>query len=94
MARGVFAREWGEPQPAEIVPEPPILSRLAEIQTPTLVTNGLHDVRFVQDLGREVASGIPGAQLVELPNAGHLPSVECSDATTTALAMFLDGAAA
>jgi pimeloyl-ACP methyl ester carboxylesterase len=53
--------------------------------------NGGHDVRFIQDLVRQVANGIPGAQLLELPEAGHLPPVECPEVVTSALATFLDG---
>lgn len=89
MARGVFARDWGEPQPAEIDPDPPLLSRLADVRAPTLVVNGGHDVRFIQDLVHEVARGIAGAHLLELPDAGHLPPVECPDEVTTALTTFL-----
>jgi pimeloyl-ACP methyl ester carboxylesterase len=91
MARGVFARGWGEPETTETAPEPPVLGRLRDVRVPTLVMNGGHDVRFIQDLVRQVANGIPGAQLLELPEAGHLPPVECPEAVTSALATFLDG---
>jgi pimeloyl-ACP methyl ester carboxylesterase len=92
MARGVFARGWGEPPASEIDPDPPILNQLADVRAPTLVVNGLRDVRFVQDLARLVASGIRGARLLELPDAGHLPPVECPDVVNAALARFLDDA--
>jgi pimeloyl-ACP methyl ester carboxylesterase len=93
MARGVFTRDWGEPQPTEVDPDPPLLTRLADVRIPTLVVNGGHDVRFIQDLVRQLARGIPGAQLLELPDAGHLPPVECPDVVTAALATFLDASA-
>jgi pimeloyl-ACP methyl ester carboxylesterase len=92
MARGVFAREWGEPPSTELVPDPPILNRLADVRAPTLVVNGLCDVRFIQDLAHLVASGVPGARLLELPDTGHLPPVECPDDVSSALATFLDTA--
>jgi len=92
MARGVFRRDWAEPPSTEVAPDPPILNRLADVRAPTLVVNGLCDVRFIQDLARLAASGIPGAQLVELPDAGHLPPVECPDVVNTALATFLANA--
>jgi pimeloyl-ACP methyl ester carboxylesterase len=92
MARGVFARDWGEPPSSEVAPEPPLLGRLTDVRAPTLVVNALRDVRFVQDLVHELAGGIPGAQFLELPDAGHLPSVECPVAISQALATFLDDA--
>jgi pimeloyl-ACP methyl ester carboxylesterase len=91
MARGVFAREWSEVETTETVPEPPLLSRLADVHVPTLVMNGGHDVRFVQDLVHRVANGIPDAHLLELPDAGHLPPVECPELMTSRLATFLEG---
>jgi pimeloyl-ACP methyl ester carboxylesterase len=37
----------------------------------------------------EMSSGIPGAKLVVLPNCGHLPQVEQTQATATALTDWL-----
>jgi pimeloyl-ACP methyl ester carboxylesterase len=93
MARGVFARGWGEAQPTEVDPDPPLLTRLADVRVPTLVVNGGRDVRFIQDLVRQVANGIPDAQLLELPDAGHLPPVECPELVASRIATFLEGLA-
>jgi len=93
MARDVFTRDWGEPQPTEVDPDPPLLTRLADVHVPTLVVNGRHDVRFIQDLVRQVANGIPGAHLLELPEAGHLPPVECPELVASRIVTFLEGLA-
>lgn len=93
MTRGVFTRDWGEPQPTEVDPDPPLLTRLADVHVPTLVVNGGHDVRFIQYLVHQVANGIPRAHLLELPDAGHLPPVECPELVTSRLATFLEGLA-
>jgi pimeloyl-ACP methyl ester carboxylesterase len=51
--------------------------------------NAQCDVRFIQDLVHQIANGIAGAQLLELPDSGHLPAVEHPDVITTALMTFL-----
>ena len=45
--------------------------RLAAITAPTLVIVGRHDWVCPPAGGRAIAAGIPGARLVELPDAGH-----------------------
>ena len=48
-------------------------SRLHELEgLPTLVAHGLDDRLVSPERGRDLARFIPGAQLVELPGAGHL----------------------
>jgi 3-oxoadipate enol-lactonase len=48
-------------------------SRLHELEgLPTLVVHGLDDRLVSPERGRELARLIPGAELVELPGAGHL----------------------
>ena len=41
------------------------------------------------DLGRKAKAAIPGAQLVEIAEAGHLPQVQQWDAYWRALEEFL-----
>jgi 3-oxoadipate enol-lactonase len=43
---------------------------------PTEVVVGLRDQAFFVDTGRELARRLPSAHLVELPWAGHLPTLE------------------
>jgi pimeloyl-ACP methyl ester carboxylesterase len=58
---------------------------------PTLVVIGAEDRMTPAREGRALAAAIPGAQVVELPRAGHMMLVEDSDATLDALRGFLAG---
>ena len=49
---------------------------------PTTIFAGGHDQSFFRDTARELARRLPQAQLVELPWAGHLPSLERPAETT------------
>jgi len=53
-----------------------VRERLPELRVPTLVVAGVHD--FITPLreARAVASGIAGAELVELRESGHFPFAE------------------
>jgi len=62
---------------------------LAWIKCPTLVLTGDQDNTIPNSLSMEMASGIPGAKLVVLPNCGHLPQVEQTQATADALTEWL-----
>jgi 3-oxoadipate enol-lactonase len=48
----------------------------ARLTMPTTVVYGGHDVDFFADIARELVRQLPDARLVELPWAGHLPSLE------------------
>jgi len=56
---------------------------------PTLVLVGEDDGVTPLDRARAMATAIPGARLVVIPGAGHLPPMEQPGATTRALADFL-----
>lgn len=56
---------------------------------PTLVIVGQEDVLTPPAQARALADAIPGARLVVIPGAGHLPPVEQPEATTRALLGFL-----
>ena len=66
--------------PADEWPDPPSSCHdevdLATITVPTTVVLGALDVDWLQTAAREVAAGVPGATLVELDWAGHLPGME------------------
>jgi pimeloyl-ACP methyl ester carboxylesterase len=67
----------------------PMLSGLAGL--PTLVIVGDEDELTPPAQARDMADSIPGASLVVIRSAGHLPSLERPVETTDALLAFLDG---
>jgi len=64
----------------------PMLGTLA---IPALVIAGEDDETVDAALTRELADLLPGARLVVIPGAGHMPMVEQPDATSAALREFL-----
>ncbi|MGO4594969.1 alpha/beta fold hydrolase [Leifsonia sp. 2TAF2] len=66
-----------------------LLDRLSAVNVPTLAVWGASDGIVTPAYGRAVASGIPGAQFVEIPAAGHLPHLEAPEATWAAIDPFL-----
>jgi pimeloyl-ACP methyl ester carboxylesterase len=48
----------------------------AKIDIPALVIVGGHDMDHFQAIGRHLAATLPQGRLLELPWAGHLPSLE------------------
>lgn len=52
------------------------LPSLKDIAVPTLVGVGALDKMTPPDLAAEMADAIPGAELVEFPDAAHLPTME------------------
>ncbi|MEV2277489.1 alpha/beta hydrolase [Nocardiopsis sp. NPDC049922] len=89
MYRTTFHRMWSGPPSTTRAPEPPAEGRLREVAAPTLVVRGGFDVPEIQQVSDLYAGGIPGARLVELPDAGHLPSVERPAELTGVLDAFL-----
>jgi 3-oxoadipate enol-lactonase len=62
---------------------------MAAIRNPTLVVVGLRDTAMPPALSHELASGIPGATLVELPHCGHSPHIQDPDGFWQAIKPFL-----
>jgi pimeloyl-ACP methyl ester carboxylesterase len=90
MCRVVFRRTWSRSAP--LVPqwvEPPAAGRLGEVTAPTLVVNGLADIPPVQEVSTRLATGIPAAHRIDLPDTGHLPPVERPTETTRLIADHL-----
>jgi pimeloyl-ACP methyl ester carboxylesterase len=63
---------------------------LAAIANPTLVVVGTLDVTTPPALARELAAGIRGAALVEIPACAHCPPIEKPAELLAALEPFLD----
>ena len=66
----------------------PLWDRLGEIDCPVLVLVGEHDAKFT-DLGHRLVGGLPRAELVVIPGAGHSVHLERPDATVDAIAAWL-----
>lgn len=64
--------------------------QLANIAVPTLVIVGEHDEISTVDEMRAIAAGIPHAQFVVIPNAGHMSPLEEPAAFLAALVPFLE----
>jgi pimeloyl-ACP methyl ester carboxylesterase len=63
---------------------------LANLQVPTLVITGDADEIVPTKDSIEVAGLIPGAELAQIPNTGHLPHEESSDHFLEAVVRFLE----
>lgn len=62
---------------------------LGKITHRTLVLVGLEDQTTPPALSRQLAAGIPGATLVELPGVGHCPQVQSPDTFLAEIRAFL-----
>jgi pimeloyl-ACP methyl ester carboxylesterase len=61
-------------------------ARLGELaDLPTLIIHGTEDVLVPIDRGRELTDLIPGAQLVEIPEAGHLLTTDAEETVVAAV---------
>lgn len=64
---------------------------LTRLTMPTTVVFGGHDVDWFADIARQLARQLPDARLVELPWAGHLPSLERPAETSALVRDAVDG---
>ncbi|SEG92225.1 Pimeloyl-ACP methyl ester carboxylesterase [Nonomuraea solani] len=62
---------------------------LGAIESRALVVAGKHDLGYFRQVATDLADRLPRARLVELPWAGHLPSLERPDETTELIVKFL-----
>lgn len=62
---------------------------LSRITAPCLVVSGAHDLPDFREIAATLARRVPGARHLELPWAGHLPSLERPAPTTALLTDFL-----
>ncbi len=73
----------------EIVTQPDQLAELAALTVPTLGIVGDQDTMFLKPMD-EIVATVPGARLVVVPDAGHSPQFENSDAWIAAVMEFLE----
>jgi len=65
-----------------------VLDRLGQITLPTLVVHGENDAAIPMSEAEAIAGGITGAELVRIPDSGHMTPLEAPDAVNVALAEF------
>jgi pimeloyl-ACP methyl ester carboxylesterase len=80
---------WEAGADEEDVLDPPVAARLNEIQCPTLVVVGEHDVADMKGIAFHVADSIDGAELVTVAKSAHLPSLERPGEVNALLLDFL-----
>jgi pimeloyl-ACP methyl ester carboxylesterase len=64
---------------------------LSAVRARTLVGVGENDVRDFREIAERLGREIEGAELVVIPGAGHLPSMEQPEATAALVSRFLEG---
>jgi 3-oxoadipate enol-lactonase len=62
---------------------------LSSIRCPTLIVVGEEDTLTPPQISRDMHNAIPGSELVVVPAAGHLTSLERPEAFNQAVAAFL-----
>ncbi|MCP4140966.1 MAG: alpha/beta fold hydrolase [Chloroflexi bacterium] len=89
MQMKVFSQpEVDDAEEEEIIP--PALSRLGEIETPTLVISGNLDVAEFQEIAKLIARSISNAKLEIMLGVAHLPSMENAEEFNRTLFDFLE----
>ena len=96
IARGIFERSAASPQMARLLMESNVISTdvtdlLPSIRVPTLVLHREEEIVPVE-CGRHLAEHIPGAKLVVLPGADHIPFYGDADGYAEEIEEFLTGA--
>ncbi len=66
-----------------------LLDRLGEIRVPALVLVGEEDLAQPPARARQITAGLPSAELVVVPEAGHLTAVEQPEVVTQTIRDFL-----
>jgi pimeloyl-ACP methyl ester carboxylesterase len=66
-----------------------VTSLLGSIRAPTLVIHGADDAVVPLETGRELATAIPGAELVVIEHAGHVSNQEQPEAFNAVVRQFL-----
>jgi pimeloyl-ACP methyl ester carboxylesterase len=80
-----------EAQIQALLARPDAASQLASINCPTLLLTGEQDAWSPPEQHRRMQQAISGAQLVVVPQCGHMSTLEAPAAVTAALAGWLTG---
>jgi pimeloyl-ACP methyl ester carboxylesterase len=62
-----------------------LMPRLAAVAAPAMVVVGDLDDRTLPEAGRQLAAAIPGAEVLEVPNAGHTLPMEAPEEVANAI---------
>jgi 3-oxoadipate enol-lactonase len=73
----------------QAIPTMNTLARLPEIRCPALVVAGREDAGTPPQMGREIATAIPGARFALIEHAAHLCNVEQAESFNLLLRKFL-----
>jgi pimeloyl-ACP methyl ester carboxylesterase len=68
-----------------------VTDRLGEIDVPSLIIVGEHDVISTSDEMRSIAGSMPRATFVEVKDAGHMAPLEAPSVVNAAIEHFLAG---
>jgi pimeloyl-ACP methyl ester carboxylesterase len=79
---------WTADTIQQIVPNPPVVERLASITAPTLVVVGELDIPRMQD-NADLLSKIPGARKAFIAGAGHMANMEKPEEVNQLILDFL-----
>jgi 3-oxoadipate enol-lactonase len=76
----------------DVAPDPPAITRLSEIDVPTLVILGENDVEEIKQICELLSSQIPGAELIRIEDADHVVNLRQPAAFEDAVLPFLTSA--
>jgi 2-succinyl-6-hydroxy-2,4-cyclohexadiene-1-carboxylate synthase len=88
MVAGYPGQHWLGLDPHRETAPPPI-DALADFTMPTLVISGERDVPCFREMSAVVAAGIPGAESVQVAEAGHLVNMEEPENVSALIARFV-----
>jgi 3-oxoadipate enol-lactonase/4-carboxymuconolactone decarboxylase len=81
----------GYAQAAEALARADLTARTRALRVPTLVIVGEHDPSTPVASAEALRDAIPGAQLIVIPGALHVPMLDHAEVTTAAIRAFLGG---
>jgi 3-oxoadipate enol-lactonase len=90
MVADYSGAHWTRPDPHG--PGPAVLAGLPSISVPTTVVVGELDVPCFRSMADILASTIPGARLVVVPDAGHMVNMEAPTVVNSILIGVVDAA--
>jgi pimeloyl-ACP methyl ester carboxylesterase len=89
MTLEMLSRPKPEPEPEEVKLTPPAISRLREIQAPTLIIVGDQDVLDILVIADILQKHIPHAETLVIPGAAHMVTMEQPAKVNQAVLGFL-----